>query len=50
MRSKVMRQFVYVCMYIMVCVLLCGQKISLFSVLLFEKFLLSVLYYLILEF
>ena len=39
----------YVCMYM--CVMcICGQKIDLFSVLLFEKFLLCVLYYLILEF
>ena len=43
-----LRWFVYVCMYVYVCI--CGQKIDLFSVLLVEKFLLSVLYYLILEF
>ena len=52
------RRFVYVCMYIYiyvcvcvcvcVCLCVCGQKIDLFSVLLFEKFLLCVLYYLIL--
>ena len=54
MRSRVMRLvgwFVYVCVYVcMTCVCICGQKIDLFSVLPFEKFLLSVLYYLILEF
>ena len=45
-------RFVYVCICVCVCVCVCvcGQKIDLFSVLLFEKFLLCVLYYLILEF
>ena len=55
MRSRVMHLIasvcvcMYVCLYIYVCIL-CDQKIDLFSVLPFEKFLLSVLYYLILEF
>ena len=42
--------YIYVCVCVCVCMYVCGQKIDLFSVLLFEKFLLSVLYYLILEF
>ena len=56
MCSRVMRLVtsVCVCVYVYtgvyVCVYICGQKIDLFSVLLFKKFLLSVLYYLILEF
>ena len=40
----------YVCMYIMCVYYYVAKKINLFSVLLFGKFLLSVLYYLILEF
>ena len=44
-----LRRFVYACMYVYVCVYV-AKKIDLFSVLPFEKFLLSILYYLILEF
>ena len=44
MRSKVMR------LVVLVVYVLCGKKISLFSVLLFAKTLVSVLYYLLVKF
>ena len=52
MRSRVMRLVasVCVCMYVCMYVYICDQKIDLFSALLFEKLLLCVLHYLILEF